>query len=74
MTEDYSSKTYTLPFRELLVSELRLDPRQWEEASRSHPADETTAAMVAGRRCEAVLEINCLVSQRGLRDPWSDIT
>ena len=54
-------------FQELLAAELRLDPRQWEEAPRRHedrPVSNfsTPAASAVTQRREALLEIDCLVS------------
>ena len=54
-------------FQELLAAELRLDPRQWEEAPRRHedrPVSNfsTPAASAVTQRHEALLEIDCLVS------------
>ena len=58
------SKASVPPFRELLASELRLDPRQWEEAPRKLLEEAAQTDMLANPPPppEAVLDIDCLVS------------
>ena len=58
-----------LAFRELLATDLRLDPRQWGPAPRRHAmsaggriGEASTSGVAPGGRDEAVLEIDCLVS------------
>ena len=62
--EDFSrkmeelNKTSRPSFQELLAAELRLDPRQWEEAPRRSENCPDTSP----QSYDAVLETNCLVS------------
>lgn len=48
-------------FDELLVTELRLDPRQWVEAPRREEAQASSTA--AAQRSDAVLDVDCLVKK-----------
>ena len=52
-------------FKELLATELRLDPRQWEQAPTRWAEEKTRASSAAAATppSEALLEVDCLVSE-----------
>ena len=59
------SRSAQPPFKELLATELRLDPRQWEQAPARWAEEKTRASSAAAATppSEALLEVDCLVSE-----------
>ena len=71
-----AGETCSPPFRELLAVELRLDPWQWgpgpmRQATRDYRNADVAAADPGS---EAVLEVDCLVSQRSYGGEQARVT